>query len=71
MADGRGRALAFHLAPGQAHELPQTEPLLMRLPRCPQWIVADRGYAAHVFRDRIWIMGAKPAIPFKRNFFNV
>ena len=67
MADGRGRALAFHLAPGQAHELPQTEPLLMRLPRCPQWIVADRGYAAHVFRDRIWTMGAKPAIPFKRN----
>ena len=67
MADGRGRALAFQLAPGQAHELPHTEPLLVRLPRCPQWIVADRGYGAQAFRERIWVMGAKPAIPRKLN----
>ena len=46
MADGRGRALAFQLAPGQAHELPHTEPLLVQLPHCPRWIVADRGYGA-------------------------
>ena len=67
IADGRGRALAFRLAPGQAHELPHAGPLLLTLPRAPQWVVADRGYAAHGFRQQIWGLGAKPAVPAKRN----
>jgi transposase len=33
IADGRGRAIAFTLAPGQAHELPLAPGLLARLPR--------------------------------------
>ena len=33
IADGLGRAVAFILAPGQAHELPQAIPLLDRLAR--------------------------------------
>lgn len=28
IADGAGRAIAFRIAPGQAHELPQAIPLL-------------------------------------------
>ena len=67
IADGRGRALAFRLAPGQTHELPHAGPLLLTLPRTPRWVVADRGYAAHVFREQIWDIGAKPAVPAKRN----
>ena len=67
IADGRGRALAFRLAPGQAHELPHAGPLLLTLPRAPQWVVADRGYAAPAFREQIWDLGAKPAVPAKRN----
>lgn len=66
IADGAGRAIAFRLAPGQAHELPQAVPLLERLPGVPRWIVADRGYTSHAFRQHIWDLGARPAIPPQR-----
>jgi hypothetical protein len=56
IADGRGRAVAFAKAPG----------LLGCLPDTPGWIVGDRGFAADAFRDRIWDMGARPAIPPKK-----
>lgn len=67
IADGAGRAVAFRIAPGQAHELPHAVPLLERLPGVPRWVVADRGYASHAFREHIWTLGARPAIPAKRN----
>ncbi|MFC7555394.1 IS5 family transposase [Pseudoroseomonas wenyumeiae] len=67
IADGRGRAIAFALAPGQAHELPLAPGLLDSLPaEVPGWIIGDRGYASDAFRERIWAMGARPAIPPKR-----
>ena len=53
--------------PGQAHELPLAPLLLTLLSMIPAWIVADRGYASHAFRDLIWDLGARPAIPAKRN----
>src|SRR3954447_20547655 len=53
IADGLGRAVAFILAPGQAHELPQAIPLLERLPGVPKWVVADRGFSSHAFREHI------------------
>ncbi|GJD98083.1 IS5 family transposase ISMex42 [Methylobacterium iners] len=43
VADGSGRAIAFQIAPGQAHELPHALPLLDHLPGVPMWVVADRG----------------------------
>jgi transposase len=67
IADGLGRAVAFVLAPGQAHELPHAIPLLDRLPGVPKGVVGDRGYASHAFRQPIWERGARPAIPSKRN----
>jgi len=67
IADGLGRAVAFILAPGQAHELPSAIPLLDRLPGVPKWVVADRGYSSHAFRQHIWECGSRPAIPAKRN----
>ena len=77
IADASGRAIGFALAPGQAHELPLAPlllaplllaPLLLALLSIiPAWIVADRGYASHAFRDRVWGLGARPAIPSKRN----
>ena len=42
-------------------------PLLDRLPGVPKWVVADRSYASHAFRQHIWERGARPAIPRKRN----
>jgi Transposase DDE domain len=67
IADGLGRAVAFILAPGQAHELPHAIPLLERLPGVPKWGVADRGFSSHAFREHIWQRGARPAIPSKQN----
>src|SRR3954449_6576959 len=67
IADGLGRAVAFILAPGQAHELPHAVPLLERLPGVPKGVVADRGLSSHAFREPIWTLGARPAIPSKRN----
>src|SRR3954465_10098870 len=67
IADGLGRAVAFILAPGQAHELPHAVPLLERLPGVPKWVVADRGLSSHAFREHIWSLGSRPAIPSKRN----
>jgi hypothetical protein len=53
IADGRGRAIAFALAPGQAHELPLASGLLGCLPDIPGWVVGDRGFASDAFRERI------------------
>jgi transposase len=61
IADAGGRAIGFALAPGQAHELPLAPLLLTLLSIIPAWIVADRGYASHAFRDLIWSLGARPA----------
>lgn len=66
IADGRGRAIAFALAPGQAHELPLAPGLLGCLPDVPGWIVGDRGFASDAFRERIGNLGARPAIPPRR-----
>ena len=59
--------MAFILAPGQAHELPHAVPLLDRLPGVPKWVVGDRGYTRHGFREHIWSLGARPAIPPQRH----
>ena len=53
--------------PGQAHELPAAPALLDRLPGAPLWVVADRAYRSHGFREYVWDGGARPAIPSKRN----
>ena len=67
IADGAGRAIAFRIAPGQAHELPHAIPLLDQLPGVPEWVVGERGYTSHHFREHIWGMGARPAIPPQRH----
>jgi transposase len=67
VADGNGRAVAFALAPGHAHELPLAPALLDRLPRPPLWVVGDRGYSSHELRERIRGSGARPAIPTRSN----
>jgi len=43
--------------------------LLDQLPGVPGWVVADRGcgYSSHGFREHIWDLGARPAIPPKQN----
>jgi transposase len=67
ITDGAGRAVSFALAPGQAHELPLAQDLVDCLPDVPGWVVGDKGYASHAFRQFIWDQGARPAIPAKSN----
>ena len=67
IADGAGRAIAFRLAPGQAHELPHAVALLDRLSGVPKWVVGDRAYTSHAFRTHIRDLGARPAIPPQRH----
>ncbi|TXN08116.1 transposase [Methylobacterium sp. WL103] len=38
-----------------------------QLPGVPKWVVRDRGYARYAFREHIWDMGARPAIPPQRH----
>jgi hypothetical protein len=67
VADGRGRAVAFAPAPGQAHELPLAPGLFDRLPRVPLWVVGDRGYSSHELRERVWSAGAGPPVRGRRS----
>jgi len=67
IADSAGRAIAFRIAPGQAHELPHAVPLLARLPDVPLWVVADRGLSSHALREHVWGLGARPAIATRRD----
>ena len=64
-ADAHGRAIAFVLALGQAHELPHGLPLLDQPQRVPVWIVADRGYTSHAFCSYSRDLGAQFAIPMQ------
>src|SRR3954454_12793062 len=67
IVDGSGRAIGFALAPGQANELPMAPVLLSFLTAVALWIVADRGYSSHAVRMLIRSLGARPAIPTRRN----
>lgn len=66
ITDAIGWAAAFVLAPGQDHELPYAIPLPSKLPGVPKWVVADRGYSSHTFREHIWNLGADPHEPKPR-----
>ena len=66
IADGLGRAVAFILAPGQLMSSPR-HPAPGPPARGAEWVVADRGLSSHAFREHIWNLGARPAIPPKRN----
>jgi hypothetical protein len=66
IADGPGRAAAIRDQAGQAYELPMASGLLGCLPDVLGWGVGDRGFASDAFRERIWAMRARPAIPLRR-----
>ncbi len=41
--------------------------MLAELPAAPGWVVADRGFSSDTLRAHVWDLGARPAIPTKRN----
>jgi len=46
---------------------PKAVPLLDSLPAVPTWVMADRGYTSHVFREHVGCMGARKAFPRQRH----
>jgi hypothetical protein len=66
IADASGHAVAVRIAPGQAHELPHAIPLPGQLPGVPTWVARDRGYTSHAFREHVWNLGARSAVPPRR-----
>ena len=67
IAHSAGHTVAFALSPGQAYELPHAVPLLARLPGAPIWVVADRDYSSRAFREHVWDLCVRPALPEKTN----
>lgn len=67
ITDGASRAVSLALAPGQAHELPLAQDLVDCLPDVAGWVVGDKGYASHAFRQLIWDRSARPAILGRNN----
>ena len=47
--------------------MPDAIPLLDSLPGVLAWVEADRGYSSHSFREHIWSLGTRPAIPARSN----
>jgi len=62
IVDGCGRAVAFELAPGQAHKLPMAPGPLDCLPDVPGWVVGDSGLASDAFREPIWDLRVSNAL---------
>ena len=55
------------VTPPQMHRERGRTDLPCRLtPEPPIWVVGERGYASDRFRDLIWDMGSRPAIPPRR-----
>ncbi len=63
--DGLGNPLRFRLTAGQQHDVTLAEEMIADLPF--DYVIADRGYAAHDFRSQILASGAQPVIPPKKN----
>ena len=64
VVDRHGRAVALCLAAGPRHDLYAVEPLLARTRRCR--IVADKGFDADSFRQRLHGQHTRCCIPPKR-----
>ena len=66
IADGHGRAVAFALAPGQAHEVPLAPDLVDSCRACRAGWLATGGYASDGLRALVWDIGVRSAIPSRR-----
>jgi transposase len=68
VCDGRGRALAFRLLPGERSELRAAPALLAAVVGLGlvRRVVCDRAYSSRAWRERIADAGAEPVVPANR-----
>jgi transposase len=65
VVDALGNPVALSLTPGQAADITQAQPLLERLD--PEALIADKGYDADAFVERLESRNVTPVIPPKTN----
>lgn len=63
--DGLGNPLRFILTGGQAHDVTQADELIAGY--ASAYVIADKGYDAHRFRQSILERGMTPVIPPRSN----
>ena len=61
IVDGLGRAVGLNLVPGNRHDLKAVELLMDKFAGC--FVLADRGFDAKAFREKLLSLGATPCIP--------
>ena len=61
IVDGLGRAVGLNLVPGNRHDLKAVEFLMNKFAGC--FVLADRGFDAKAFREKLLGLGATPCIP--------
>jgi transposase len=65
IVDALGNPLAISLTAGQVHDITQAEALLAEVE--PEALLADKGYDADGFLERLSVRAIKPVIPPKSN----
>ena len=66
VTDGKGRLLRFFMTAGQVSDYTGAAALLGSLPAA-EWMIADRGYDADLFRDALKDKGIRPCIPGRKS----
>ena len=61
IVDGLGGAVGLNLVPGNRHDLKAVELLMDKFAGC--FVLADRGFHAKAFREKLLGLGATPCIP--------
>ena len=63
--DGLGNPLRFLLTGGQTHDVTQADGLIAGY--ASEYVIADKGYDAHWFRQSLLARGMTPVIPPRSN----
>ena len=66
MTDENGRPIRFFMSAGEISDYTGAAALLSSLPAA-QWLLADRGYDADLFREGLENKGMKPCIPGRKS----
>ena len=66
VTDAKGRLLPFFMTAGQVSDYTGAAALLGSLPAA-EWMIADRGYDADLFRDALKDKGIRPCIPGRKS----
>ena len=67
LSDAKGLPLAFHLTPGEAHDVTAFEDVIALAEEKPAYLIADKGYDSDAIRTSLHDAGIRSCIPTKSN----